>query len=52
MVDIIKDWIEQLLTPPPNPVSWPIPKGIKWIMCQYDACVIAKCKTGDVARCS
>ncbi len=55
MVDVIKDWIEQLLTPSPNPVTNKIPAGIKSIMCQYDACVIAKCDSendGDAARCS
>ena len=52
MVDVIKDWIEQLLTIPAVNITYIIPKGIKYITCQYEACVIAKCTENDVARCS
>jgi hypothetical protein len=57
MVDVIKEWIEQLLTPnndKKNVIEYKynIPKNIKWISCQFDACVIAKCLQNDVAQCS
>ena len=57
MADIIKEWIEQLMTTTkynPNlpPYQYPIPPGIKWIVCQYEACVFAKCEVNDVAQCS
>ncbi len=52
MVDIIKDWIEQLLIP--RRLGWKhkIPSGIRFIMCQNHACVIQKCYEHDLARCS
>ena len=62
MADVIQSWIDQLLI---NPVhrNWDyqpssnntlhvIPKNIKWIFCQSEACVIAKCDRNDVSRCS
>jgi hypothetical protein len=63
--DVIKDWIEQLVVPSTDndsrgvnsgnntrPWKHRILPGIKWISCQYEACVIAKCGVNDVARCS
>ena len=52
MIDVIKDWIEQLLTIPADSFTYKIPKGIKYITCQYEACLIAKCSENDAARCS
>lgn len=54
MSDVLQAWIEQLLIHPPEnnkPVKhvtdmvkkYPLPKDVKWIFCQYEACVIAKC---------
>jgi hypothetical protein len=56
--DVIKDWIEQLMLPThktkESETLWqhPLPVGVKWIICQYHLCAIAKCKVNDVARCS
>ncbi len=60
MADVIKSWIDQLLVPDRTDEAeatstlrnrFPIPKGIHWIFCQYEACVIAKCIEG-VTYCS
>lgn len=51
IADVISSWINQLLIKAANP-TYPIPKGINWIMCQSESCVIAKCLENDVARCS
>ena len=52
-VDVIDDWIDQLLTPnAKHRVVHRIPEGVRYIFCQNHACVIAKCKEDDVAKCS
>mmetsp|Transcript_21108 Transcript_21108/g.30513 ORF Transcript_21108/g.30513 Transcript_21108/m.30513 type:complete len:289 (-) Transcript_21108:147-1013(-) len=55
--EIIQTWIEQLLVPEyyisNNDVIMerrkrhPIPNNVKWIFCQHEACVIAKCEKID-----
>ena len=62
MADVIESWIDQLLINPTDPrlndrktsnnTRHMIPKNIKWIFCQSEACVIAKCALNDVSRCS
>ena len=53
MIDIINGWNSQLMGD-----LWykkftrAIPRGIKWIFCQAEACVIAKCGVNDGAKCS
>ena len=60
--DIIQSYIEQLLIPDSYLTEkqfseysalqrklYPIPKNIKWILCQHEACVIAKCETASCA---
>jgi len=46
VIDIFKGWMEYLVTSNlrPEPGVQPIPAGIKWILCQHEACVIAKCE--------
>jgi len=48
VIDIFKGWMEYLVTSNLRPESGvqPIPAGIKWILCQHEACVIAKCDEG------
>eukprot|EP00607_Mallomonas_marina_P006883 CAMPEP_0182428520 /NCGR_PEP_ID=MMETSP1167-20130531/23078_1 /TAXON_ID=2988 /ORGANISM="Mallomonas Sp, Strain CCMP3275" /LENGTH=217 /DNA_ID=CAMNT_0024611461 /DNA_START=257 /DNA_END=910 /DNA_ORIENTATION=- len=65
--DVINAWIEQLLmaecqwpckkeTVPQSVMEirkkFPLPKGIKFILCQREACMLAKCNTDDVSVCS
>ena len=58
--DYIHAWNDQLLTPLENTRNknlaakkaemhqrHPIPKGVKWIFCQYGACAIGKCESSD-----
>ena len=55
MSDLIQAWIEQLIVPNAFVnsdtrskhlrVKYPIPPTIKWIFCQAEACVIAKCES-------
>ena len=52
MIDIIKDWIEQLLIPRRLGFTHKIPNRIRFIMCQNHACVVQKCYDNDVAHCS
>ena len=55
MADIIQSYIDQLLIPSSYLTEkalqqrklHPIPKDIKWILCQHEACVIAKCETAS-----
>ena len=60
MADIIQSYIDQLLIPTSYLTDkrfseytlqqrklYPIPKDIKWILCQHEACVIAKCETAS-----
>ena len=62
MADIIQSYIDQLLIPDSYLTEkqfsefsalqrklYPIPKDIKWILCQHEACVIAKCETASCA---
>ena len=63
MSDIIQTWIEQLIIPElkigDDPAvkirreKFPVPKGLKWIFCQAEACLLAKCLPEDkeIARC-
>lgn len=39
--NVLKDWMGQLLIENPHP-KYPIPKSVKWIGCQREACVIEK----------
>lgn len=39
--DVLKDWMDQLLIESPHP-KYPIPKSVKSIGCQREACVIEK----------
>jgi hypothetical protein len=58
---VIQCWIDQLLVPTayifshPQAVQcrqkYPIPPSIKWIFCQFEACVIAKCEHKDPSAC-
>lgn len=41
MADIIHNWTEQLLIPTRNS-SFPLPPDVSFILCQREACVIAK----------
>jgi len=50
VADVIEDWIDQLLIAG-GTHKYPIPKGIQWIACQSEACVIEKCDSQS-ARCS
>ena len=58
MADIIQSYIDQLLIPTgyldikefteyslQQRKLYPMPKDVKWIFCQHEACVIAKCET-------
>ena len=52
MIEVIKDWIEQLVaTVVPDDYimryKYKIPPKVKWIFCQHEACVIAKCELND-----
>ena len=60
MADIIQSYIDQLLIPTgyldgkefseyslQQRKLYPIPKDVKWIFCQHEACVIAKCETAS-----
>ena len=60
MADIIQSYIDQLLIPTgyldakefleyslQQRKLYPIPKDVKWILCQHEACVIAKCETAS-----
>mmetsp|Transcript_7245 Transcript_7245/g.7487 ORF Transcript_7245/g.7487 Transcript_7245/m.7487 type:complete len:240 (+) Transcript_7245:486-1205(+) len=64
--DIMNSWIEQLLvrkgsysfeidhiTPYIKDMrqKYPIPKRLKWILCQAEACVLAKCHSVDASFC-
>ena len=61
MTDLIQAWIEQLLVPniyvnkDERSTSirsmYPIPHAVKWIFCQAEACVMAKCENSDTAKC-
>jgi len=58
MVDVIKDWIDQLIIPniwdDQSPQSGkarerhPLPPGIKFILCAAKSCIIAKCAPGEI----
>lgn len=53
MSDVIQSWIEQLLINKDFAQrKYPIPPRIKWIFCQQEACVIARCLDDDRAACS
>lgn len=56
-LDYVRTWTAQLMLgwaygydPQVNPEFTP-PKGLKWIMCQRESCVLAKCELNDVAKC-
>jgi len=60
--DIIQSWIDQLLIPDEKVgsdpavkalrVKHPVPSNVKWIFCQAEACVLAKCLENDSAMCT
>lgn len=62
MSDVIQTWIEQLIIPTlkigDDPKvkqrrdKFPVPPGVKWIFCQAEACVLAKCLPEDTGRCA
>lgn len=60
MTDVIQSWIDQITVPAEathgsyvhNRKHYPLPPRVKWIMCQYESCVVAKCHEADPARCS
>ena len=62
MSDIIQTWTEQLIIPDlkvgTDPKvkarrdKFPVPPGLKWIFCQAEACVLAKCLPDDPGRCA
>ena len=57
MIDVIHSWNEQLVTGNKTHINnylWqpsgvPIPRGVRWIACQWEMCVIAKCDTNKMA---
>jgi len=49
VAEVLEDWIDQLLIDG-GTHKYPIPKGIQWIACQREACVIEKCDAQSV-RC-
>eukprot|EP01041_Mallomonas_annulata_P012283 gene12283-25834_t len=54
-LEVIQQWLEQLAlgsAVEKKRITHAIPKRVKWILCQKGACVIAKCREDDVARCS
>jgi len=54
MADVVKDWVEQFMNPHAKSgkdYKHKIPKGVKFIMCQAEACVLAKCARNDDAWC-
>lgn len=61
MSDLIQAWTEQLIVPnryvngdkrsEALRVKYPIPPAVKWIFCQAEACVIAKCEFLEHAKC-
>ena len=54
VIEVIQDWILQLLINgrfSTRPLL-PLPSRLKWILCQAEACVLAKCDTNDAARCT
>lgn len=58
VIDVLNSWIRQLVLPVnkmQHKIRHKIPPGIKWIMCQSEACVVAKCQENemsDPAKCS
>lgn len=52
--DVIQAWIEQLLIVgddwSPHAKKHPLPQRVKFITCQAEACVIAKCLEGDTTQ--
>lgn len=44
VVDVVKDWIEQLTVPQTyrKPVEHPLPAEVSFVFCQQEACVIGK----------
>lgn len=65
VIDVLMAWIDQLLSPPPSfqgseakfpyihtmRKRYPLPIKIKWIFCQFEACVISKCEHDDANKC-
>mmetsp|Transcript_20189 Transcript_20189/g.20289 ORF Transcript_20189/g.20289 Transcript_20189/m.20289 type:complete len:300 (-) Transcript_20189:88-987(-) len=63
IADVVTNWVDQLLVrkgyyPEENDnlpkhvknlrQRFPVPKGLKWIFCQVEACVLAKCRNGEL----
>jgi hypothetical protein len=57
MADVIHAWTEQLLVDQNSRSekvvgAWAIPRGIRFISCQKEACVIGKCDDKPGTFCS
>lgn len=63
IADVVTSWMEQLSIPNPEyrprndyvnsmRLQTPIKKNIKWILCQSEACLIAKCDDKSLRGCS
>lgn len=55
MLEVIKDWIEQMITREwvqPQHYKYKVPESIKSIFCQSHSCVIIKCRVNDTAHCT
>jgi len=52
MVEVIKDWIEQLVISFPRLYTHKIPSQMKSVTCINHACVMVKCEDDDIAWCS
>jgi hypothetical protein len=56
MAEVVRDWVDQLMVPVrpghrlPSRLKHRLPKGVKWITCQMEACVVAKMEAHDAAR--
>lgn len=52
MVEVIKDWLEQLLIEEKNrKYTHKIMPHVKALFCQWEACVLVKCNETDLGRC-
>lgn len=55
MIEVVKDWVEQLVaTVVPDDdyivrYKHKLPPMVKWIFCQHEACVLAKCDESDLS---
>ena len=51
VIDILKDWMEQLVIRPEDRkhTTHPLPTGVSFVFCQFEACVIGK-GVGKIGR--